>query len=451
MWCSRPSSTMLLFLLWASFNELLWVSSAVAQNNNNNGNNVGGIIIDAQGVVSVQAVLKESTAAAKKRQAKFLRENVSTELARGTTARRLSLVDLDARLAHHVRAGEELPLELKYLAGITRIDMLVIDVEQKDIAIIGPAEGFAPDKYGRMRGVTTGRSALFVEDLLVAWRTVAEQQTSVGCSIDPTPEGIVAFNQFTSQNQFATPETISTLFQAMAVKMGRQVIRVDGVPIDSHFAAIMVEADLRMKRIALGKDPSLVKGVSSQLASQRSGGGAMTRWWFTPLYDPLQVDAEKTLYLLSGPRLQLLGQDELTTNEGDRQAAPFTKRATSKFAQQFTDHIPELALVHPSFAELQNLFDWMVICTLIDRHRMLDRVGWSPQAFNSPDQVPYTSHPTPHGVDSVSTTNRVGRTVFGLVGGVEMHASDIIQRTSSLDDSVGRTVPRHHPNRLWND
>ncbi len=50
---------------------------------------------------------------------------------------------------------------------------------------------------------------------------------------------------------------------------------------------VLVEADLRMKRIALGKDPAGVRGVPSHLSLMRLGDASMTRWWFVPLYDPI--------------------------------------------------------------------------------------------------------------------------------------------------------------------
>ena len=426
--------------------------SAHAQNNGGgNGNNAGGIRIDAEGIVSTIAPLRESTAAAKKRQTTYLTANLTEPLTAKTESRRVSLKQLDQQLAELATAGKETPPELKYLAGLTRIDCVIVDRVNHDLALVGPAEGFAPDLQGRMRGVSSGRPVLNLEDLLVAWRAVEAQQTSISCSIDPTQEGIAAFNTFTSQNQVATPNMVGKLFDTMAAKLGRQVITVSGVSKDTHFAVVLVEADLRMKRIALGKDPSNVKGVPSHLSYLRLGGSSLSRWWFTPLYDPIQVNADRSLYRLSGQRLQLLAQDEYTTAQGDRANAPFNKSGTTKFVQQFTDHIPELAVAHPSFAELQNLFDWMVVCTLIRRHQLHDSIQWTPQVLGDAAQLPTRVYPTPEGVDAVAMTNKVGRTTLGLVGGVVLNAEAVVSRTSLLEEVPTHTLPPQNELRIWND
>jgi len=427
---------------------LLEFGSSLAQAQNNG---FGGISIDADGLVSAIAPLKESSAAAKKRQAAYKTTHLSEPLATPTESRRVSLLQLDEQLAELSKSGTEIPLELKYVGGLTRIDYVIVDRESRDLAIVGPAEGFAPDLQGRMRGTSSGRPVLNLEDLLVAWRAVQAKNTYVSCSIDPTKEGIAAFNNFTSQNQVAQPNTVGKLFDTMAIKLGRQAISVQGVPKDTHFAVILVEADLRMKRIALGRDPSQVKGVSSHLAFLRAGGNSMSRWWFIPLYDPIQVNADRSLYHLSGQRLQLLGQDEFTTAQGDRSNAPFTKKGTTKFVQQFTDHIPELAVAHPAIAELQNLFDWMVVCTLIRNHQLHDSIQWKPVVLGDISQLATRVYPIPEGVDSVAMTHRVGRTVFGLVGGVELNANDVVSKTSPLDADPARALPTRHESRAWND
>ena len=420
---------------------------AQAQNNG-----VGGIRIDADGIVSAMAPLKESVAAAKKRQLAYRMANLSEPLAVSTESRRVSLKQLDEQLTEIIKAGGEIPAELKYVAGLTRIDYVVVDRDGHDIALVGPAEGFAPDLQGRMRGITSGRPVLNLEDLLVAWRTVYGGGTSVVCSIDPTPEGVVAFNAFTSQPLVASPNSSpGQMFETMATKLGRQVITVTGVPKDTHFSVVLVEADLRMKRIALGKDPSGVRGVPSHLSLMRLGDAASSRWWFVPLYDPVEANADRSLYHLSGQRLQLLGQDEFTTAQGQRSSMPFNKLGTTKFVQQFTAHIPELAVAHPAFAELQNLFDWMVVCTLIRRHQLDASIQWQPQVLGEAKLLPTQSYPVPTGVDSVAATNRVGRTVLGLVGGVELNADTVIAKTAPLEAAAVPRLPARNATRAWND
>lgn len=434
-------------LLWIL--GLFTVPPLWAQNNNFN---PGGIRIDAGGVVSILAPARESAAAAKKRQQAFLSANLSPDLAKSTVTRRVSLKQLDQQLAELARDGKEIPLELRYLAGITQIEQVVIDREAGDLSIIGPAEGFAPDLSGRMRGITTGRPVLNLEDLLVAWRTVQSGQTVVTCSIDPTEEGIAAFKAYSSQNQVAaTPAAIAQIFQTMADRLGRQTITLSGVPRDSHFAMVLVEADLRMKRIALGKDPAGVRGVPSHLSLMRLGDASMTRWWFVPLYDPIGVNADRTRFELSGQRLQLLGQDEYTNFQGQRSVAASNRLGTTKFVKEFTDHIPQLVEVQPSFAELQNLFDWMVVCTLIKTQNLASAISWSPTVLGDAKLLPVATYPVPEGVDAVAATNKIGRTTLGLVGGVELNANHVVTHTAPLASDRVKPIPTPHESRVWND
>lgn len=436
---------------------LLWCSSLWAQNNgggNNGGGNfnLGGIRIDASGVVSVLAPARESAAVSKKRQQAFLASNLSGDLAKQTDTRRVSLRQLDLQLAELVREGKPIPVELRNLAGLTRIEQIVVDRDQNDLAIIGPAEGFAPDVYGRMRGITTGRPVLNLEDLLVAWRTVRSGQTVVTCSIDPTQEGIAAFKAYSSQNQVAaTPAAIAQIFDTMAVRLGRQTISLTGVPKDSHFAMVLVEADLRMKRIALGKDPAGVRGVPSHLSLMRLGDASMTRWWFVPLYEPIGVNADRTRFELSGQRLQLLGQDEFTNFQGQRSVAASNRLGTSKFVKEFTEHIPQLVEVQPSFAELQNLFDWMVVCTLIERQKLDAAIDWNPTVLGDAKLLPVATYPVPEGVDAVAATHRMGRTTLGLVGGVELNAENVVSNTAPMATDSVKSIPAKHESRVWND
>lgn len=423
-------------------------SSLFAQNNNN----PGGIHIDADGVVSILAPARESAAATKKRQQTFLSANLSGDLAKSTETRRVSLTQLDQQLAELIRDGKDIPLELRYLAGITRIEQVIVDREAADLSIIGPAEGFAPDLYGRMRGTTTGRPVLNLEDLLVAWRTVQSGQTIVICSIDPTEEGIAAFKAYSSQNQVAaTPAAIGQIFQTMAERLGRQTITLTGVPRDSHFAMVLVEADLRMKRIALGKDPAGVRGVPSHLSLMRLGDASMTRWWFVPLYDPIGVNADRTRFELSGQRLQLLGQDEYTNFQGQRSVAASNRLGTTKFVKEFTDHIPQMVEVQPSFAELQNLFDWMVVCTLIEKQKLARAIDWNPTVLGDTKLLPVATYPVPEGVDAVAATNKIGRTILGLVGGVELNVSNVVSQTTPMASDSVRSIPAKHESRVWND
>ena len=90
----------------------------------------------------------------------------------------------------------DLPGEIRFLAGIQRIQYVFIYPEQNDIVLAGPGEGWKLDDNGDYVGVTSGRPVLRLEDLVVALRTVENaRQGGISVSIDPTAEGRQQFER----------------------------------------------------------------------------------------------------------------------------------------------------------------------------------------------------------------------------------------------------------------
>ncbi|MCY2989214.1 MAG: hypothetical protein NTY19_15275, partial [Planctomycetota bacterium] len=149
---------------------------------------VGGITVDAQGVVR-QSVLNERLAAV--RQLRKDAGKVPAELQPNGELRKVSLRGLEGVLRQTLADNPaRLPDELQYLGGLQRIQYVLVYPEQKDIVLAGPGEGWTIDERGEVVGVTTGLPVLRLEDLLVALRTVEAARTEgLSVSIDPTPEG----------------------------------------------------------------------------------------------------------------------------------------------------------------------------------------------------------------------------------------------------------------------
>jgi hypothetical protein len=334
--------------------------------------------------------------------------------------RLVSLVQLEAECARRLQAGEPLTDELRFLAGLQRIDYLFVDAAAEDLLLAGPAEGFAPDGQGRMLGLTTGQPTLRLEDLVVALQGAASGVTSIGCSIDPRPERLSQLGEFLRRNSTAAPAaTVARRFDQMAAILGNEVVTVFGVPADSHFGVTLVEADLRMKRISLGVEPSGVKGIRSHLSLLTPNGNSIQRWWFTPLYDAIYASEDRTAYQLAGQRVQLLAQEELADASGQRSNAPFTRLSTQQFARLFTAGFPELAERTAVFAELRNLFDLAVIAALIRKEGLLERIDWEPGVFVDPASGLVQKLPVPKEVAAMSTFRKGARgVILGLVGGV---------------------------------
>ena len=89
---------------------------------------------------------------------------------------------------------------MQHLAGLTRLQYVFCYPESGDIVIAGPAEAWAEAPSGRTLGIESGRPVLELQ----TWsspcgrsrRQRSRRRRSSICSIDPTPEGLAAMQQF---------------------------------------------------------------------------------------------------------------------------------------------------------------------------------------------------------------------------------------------------------------
>ena len=145
---------------------------------------------------------------------------------------------------------------MRNLAGLLRVHYVFLYPDSKDIVIAGPAEGWINDGFGRPVGLSSGRPVIRLEDLVVALRAFPPAGTAtrlIGCSIDPTKEGLAAMQQFLRQiGSTATPNDTQFIVNGLQSSLGPQTVSVNGVSPKTHFAMVLVEADYRMKLIGIG-------------------------------------------------------------------------------------------------------------------------------------------------------------------------------------------------------
>ena len=160
------------------------------------GGQAGGIEIDADGVLSSRALFDNSGDLDRQR-AQAAKSLLTGDLQKKTEMRWIAINRLEARAADLLAAGQPLPDEMKYLAGMTRVTHVFYFPESKDIVIGGPAEPFFRNSQNRVVGTETGAATLKLEDLVVALRTFAPGKNSglISVSIDPTQEGLARMKQ----------------------------------------------------------------------------------------------------------------------------------------------------------------------------------------------------------------------------------------------------------------
>lgn len=431
---------------------------AQAQNQNQNAN---GIVIDAEGVVRPALARDTSAAVARKQREAFVNEMLSSDLQAYSELRMVSLPRLERSIAAALDAGTPLTEEMQHLAGLQRIEFVFVNPDEHDVVLAGPAEGFAPDAGGRMVGLTTGRPPLKLDDLLAGWRAVLRGDASIGCSIDPDEARLAALQDFAARNSSPTSAAgARRRFAQMAEVLGMENVDVWGVPQDSHFSRVLVEADYRMKRISLGAEPSGVRSVRSHLSLLTPSGNSMQRWWFAPLYDSITASDDGNAYQLAGQRVQLLSQEEHLAEDGSTTDAAFTRASTQKFAQLFTEHYEELAAASPVFAELQNLFDIAVVAALVRKQRVFERAGWRADLLLDAQRLPLEVVAAPRSVPSEAMTRPAQRgSMLGLVGGVTLDPFDVVDTLTTEGPEAEATaaqfqrssIPPQDEQRWWWD
>lgn len=426
---------------------------------NQGNNNLGGIAIDAAGVVTPAFVKEATSRLNQKRQEALAAEHLSKDVNVSSSLRKVSLVRLETMSREFAEQKKHVPVEMQFLAGLQRIDYVFVYPETGDIVIAGPAEGFAPNVIGRVLGTSTGRPPLRLDDLIVALRTVPSASL-IGCSIDPTREGLVRFNDYVLQNSFATTTAvIQQRFREMAQAMGTQDVSVFGVPSDSHFASVLVEADYRMKLMSVGLERPKIPKWKSHLELIGTGGNTLQRWWFTPLYDAFQQSEDGNAFQFSGPRVQLMSQSEKVSASGKRSAAAMQAQSIEKFARQFTERYGDVAEVSPVFAELQNIIDLAILAALFEKEQLPQKVGWSMELFLDETKTPLAKGNSPSKVASVCNYRKAGSQIVGLVGGgVTISPKQLLRQVSfdrqgnrELESRVRDSVPPTELNAWWWD
>lgn len=383
------------FLL-SAFSLLVGVTAATnsfgqGDNNNNNNNNnnnpaagVAGIEIDATGVLRVTQV--DPSVAIEQRMAAM--QSQPRGSVRTSAMRKVSLTRLEKYVAEQIEKGNELDTEVLGLAGLTRLEYVFYLPDSKDIVIAGPADQCYLDANNRLVGLNTGKSTLRLEDLVVALRAFSPKggaTMSIGCSIDPTQEGLKRMNQYNSQfgGQYPVGMSVQQLASGMRDSLGLQTVSIRGIPRSTHFAQVMIEADYRMKLIGIGlQDPMVPMKTWIELTRPGANSNALQRWYFEADYSSIATNEEGTAMHLKGQGVKLTGELEGVTKSGTRTRTGVSGDPASKtFTQEFTQKFDQLAEVSPVFYEMRNLFDVSIAAAFIQDRGLYAKSGWDQGVF----------------------------------------------------------------------
>jgi hypothetical protein len=436
---------------------LVFASLGFAQDNNGGGNNnggnnnggqnnvnintgVAGVEIDPQGVLRVAEV--DAGLAFEQRMATL--QSLGPKASVTSPMRKISLNRLEKYVAECLDRDQQVDEDALSLAGLTRIEYVFFLPDSNDIVIAGPAEKLHTTADNRWVGLKSGKSVLRLVDLVVALRAFGPGQDgtlSIGCSIDPTEEGIKRMNRYHSQFAGqADRVNVQELMMGMKQTLGYQNVSIRGVPRDTHFAQILVEADYRMKLIGIGlENPMIPMTTWIQRTQPGANSNALQRWYFEADYSSVAVNPEGTALRLKGRGVKLTGEKEFVAKNGKRTRGGGSGDVASQgFTKEFTEKFEALGEAIPVFSELRSLFDMSIAAAFIQERDLYAKSGWQLGVFADEAKLNVTSNPTITQVESaVNAVWKNGQLITPIGGGVHIAARKLVaEENVSVDRAI---------------
>jgi Protein of unknown function (DUF1598) len=342
----------------------------------------------------------------------------------------VSLPTLLADVRKLVEAGKPIPQSMRLLNGMTKLRYVFVYPAEHDLVIAGDYEPWDATDPVRPIGKLTGRPVLQLDDLVVALRVV-NVANAFGCSID-MPIGAQEKVTKVVYEDPATRRLPPPQKQAaLATAVGPQTIRFFGMSPDTRFAFTCVEADYRLKRLAMGLDPTPVPQV--QVTLNRSQV-RYNRLWFTETHKPVLVVSPK------GDAFELRGLAMELNSSGSQTAQTDATEGVQQFTAQFNQHFQKLADAIPSFADLWNLTDLGLMAALIARDKLHEKVGWDVSWLLASSGYPVQQIPVPRLADTV-----VGyRSRTYVIGGVNLRLGAAVGPDRRQLDDTGKLAEKAH-------
>ena len=426
-----------------------------------------GIRVDPQGVLARLARADETQRLAALGQTARVAD-LNEDLAAPSTLRMVSLTRLEKEVSRRLAEGQSVAESMQNLAGLSQVKYLFVYPEQGEIVIAGPAEGWRYEEFGRTVGVQSGRPILQLDDMVTLLRTYeVAGESPFGCSIDPRQENLKAVQEYVDQRSGSSlsPAAVRGWANQIGKLLGEQDIRVFGVPANSRVARVMVEADYRMKLIGVDKldggsnIPSYFELLERQPSLASAGMNAM-RWWMTMKYDAVLHSPNRDTFEIQGSAVRCQSENEFLNDQGQRIPSGSAEPVNREFAQNFTQHYPELAARDHIFADLQGIFDLALVAAMIQQEAMDARLGWDRGSFSNDGDYQTARYATPKVTETV-INHRVynGKdVVLQAAGGVRGDVREILadsslsQESSELEGIAEQHSGQELPaNRWWWD
>jgi len=288
------------------------------------------------------------------------------------------------------------------------------------------------------------------------WRGGTE---AVSCSLDPRRENISAIQQANDKiGTIQSPEAGRRMIQQVKAIWGSQVIRVGGVPKDSRYAHIMIDADYHMKKVSLGAQK--FSGVDSYLdlkvsdAKERIAQGddmippglSFNRFWFSVEKEfPIFTEDEGIVWVKACP-IVLFTEKQIGASSGELYDVTEDDPVAIAYAKGFSDQFPRLAEQVAPYADLGNLYLLKAVLESMRFRQAAETVGLNMDVFLG--QYAYkTGKPMPDSLEGCVLSQEVflkgkdGSTTYWYFpvtfGGVNMEM-EVRERSFEKDEKLKR-------------
>jgi hypothetical protein len=370
-----------------------------------------------------------------------------------TSLRKVSLRGIEEAIETALKAGKNLPDEIVFLAGLQEIRYVFVYPDEKDIVLVGFGEGWRTDTRGNIVGLTTGRPVLLLDDLLTALRTAeASARTGISCSIDPTADGIQQFRDYAASLKIMNDKR--GISSHMEKALGRQQVSFTGVPATSHFASLLVAADYRMKRLAMGFEPSPVQNMPSFLQMYKATGVGMDnmlqRWWLEPKFDAVFRSPDGLAWEFDGAGVVCMTEEDFATTNGQREHSGKPSAIAQKWADCMTAHYDELATAEPVFGELRNCMQLAMVGALVARERLTDKAGCMLAALLQESILKTIELPAPTQIDSRVSMVKQGRNwIISASGGIDIRPEQFVSQARESRDPAQARAKAKQGGKAW--
>ena len=358
----------------------------------------------------------------------------------------MSLRVLSKKAADCLSSRASVPRDLATLCGITRFESYLVDEGSQDVILLGKPVG--------------GGSSLHLDDLVVAMRSIWRGGTeAISCSLDPRRENVLAIQQINSQyGKVETPEKGKRMIQQVKASWGPQTVRVGGVPKDSRYAHIMIDADYHLKKVSVGT--LKISGVNSYLdmkisdAKERLAQGEDTipsgmsfnRFWFSVDKGyPLFTEDEGIVWTKDCP-IVLLTEQQMGASSGELFDVHEDDPVAMAYAKAFSEAFPRSADPVAPYADLRNLYFLKALLESMRFRQAAERAGLNMDVLLS-QYACKTGTPMPDSMEGCVVNQEAflkgkdGSTTYWFFpvtfGGVNMEM-DLRERNFEKDDKLKR-------------